>query len=156
KTKTRKDFAVHVSLSSSSLVKQPEIRKSHSLLKERTCPSATKRSINRQLSAVASLNEVRSSEGANYSRDPRTVGAPDRRAARRCVYSRPLLGPQAENEGFAKNPVPGGKRTTRLPWTTRATNRLMVTEPRNMGIFRKVSPSPLPKWCRRGLWKTPD
>src|SRR6185437_5045795 len=60
---TRKDFAVHVSLSSSSLVKQPGVRKPLSHYWEHHEDIHSTRNDNRLLSAVDSLISVRSFTG---------------------------------------------------------------------------------------------
>jgi len=60
---TRKDSAVHVSLSSSSLVKQPEVRGPHTLRRVPT-PFTRRQIPNRFNSVVESLIKVRSIKGA--------------------------------------------------------------------------------------------
>ena len=74
---TRKDSAVHVSLSSSSLVKQPGVRKPHSHLWEGREDTHSTANNNRLLSAVESLISVRSFTGTNtcLGRGPRQCRA---------------------------------------------------------------------------------
>jgi hypothetical protein len=74
---TRKDSAVHVSLSSSSLVKQPGIRRTLSHLRECREGTHSTANDNRLLSAVDSLISVRSFTGTNtcLGRGPRQCRA---------------------------------------------------------------------------------
>ena len=88
-TERRKDSAVHVSLSSSSLVKQPEVRKPLSLLREQLTHSTA--NDNRFKPAVDSLISVRSlqartdalAEGqCSAALSGRVIGPPHRRCQR--------------------------------------------------------------------------
>ena len=76
-SETRKDSAVHVSLSSSSLVKQPGIRRTLSHLRECREGTHSTANNNRLLSAVESLISVRSFTGTNtcLGRGPRQCRA---------------------------------------------------------------------------------